>query len=49
MISTPNDVLVTEIIEPDDKRNSSELFHKAEKADMQGLIERRTWTVVDVK
>ena len=49
MISTPNDVLVTEIIEPDDNRNNSELFHKAEKAEMQGLIERRTWTVVDVK
>ncbi len=50
MTGTPNDFLVTEIIiEPGDKRNSSELFHKAKRAEILGILERRTWTVVDVK
>ncbi len=49
VMSTRNDVLVTEIIEPGDKRNISEIFHKSKKAEIEGLIERRTWTVVDMK
>ena len=43
----PNEILVTEILKPGDERNNSEAFHHAKKAEIAGLVERNTWTIVD--
>ena len=43
----PNDTFITKILEPGDKLNHSSIFQNAKRAEIQGINERNTWTVVD--
>ena len=46
---TPNDILATEVIHPNDERNNSKMFDKAKKNDISGLNRRNTWSIVNAQ
>lgn len=45
---TPSDILVTEILDSKDVRNSSQVFQEAKQKEIDGLKERSTWTAVRI-
>ena len=46
---TADHFVVTEVINPKDKRNDSKIFHNAKNDKIRGLITRNTWSAVNVQ